>query len=298
MDGSIIVPGLAPEMTNDAYHSSAGTSKSALDDMAPPNAPIHYWHNRINPDREQEEKTPALILGDAIHKAVLEPDLMEKHFITIPEDAPKRPSISQINAKKPSLESQGAIAYWRDFQVEAAGKIIMKPDDMQMVMDVRDAVHRHPLAKGLFTGGKAEQTYFAIDPTTSELIKCRVDYDRLEDVGMFVDLKTTEDASPEGFGRSANKYRYHVQGGWYPHVVHSAYQQTGIVESFVFVAVEKSPPYAIGVYYLEPDWAADGLDEGMEDLRRIKACRDANHWPDFAEQALPLQRPTWTRHRA
>jgi hypothetical protein len=278
-------------MSNDDYQKSPGISKSMLDDIAEPSCPLHFWAKHIDPDRAPEERTPALILGDAIHKAILEPDLVSQHFVEIPEEAPKKPSIAQVNAKSPSIESVGAINYWRDFRAENEGKAILKPEEMKLVLACRDAIHRHPVARGLFSGGRAEQSYFAIDPETGAVIKCRLDYDRLETEGMIVDLKTTEDASPAGFGHSATKYRYDVQGVWYPDVLHAAYGQT-FVQQFVFVAVEKNYPHAIGVYYLDPSDIPPAREAARRDKNLIVQCQSAGHWPDFGEdpQALSINK--------
>lgn len=272
-----VAPGHYPDMTNDAYQSGPGVSKSHLDDVA--ESPLHYFARRLDPNREPEVRTPALILGDAIHKAVLEPDLLKQNFAVW--DGPPR------NTKEGK-------AAWAEFLPTTLGKTVLSKDDYSTVIGVRDAAHRHPVARGLLVGGQPEQTYYSTDPETGELIKCRIDYDRLAYDGMMVDLKTTEDASPGGFGRSAANYRYHVQGGWYPHVV----AQRGIVaENFIFIAIEKSPPYAIGVYYLEPEAAHLGMVEARRDLERIVECRKSGVWPDYGFEPQPLQLPEWKKRQ-
>lgn len=290
MNASNIAPGLCPDVSNDDYHSGPGVSKSHLDDIAPEcgNSPKHYWAKRLNPEREPEVKTEAKILGDAIHKAILEPDELARHFVTVPPDAPKRPSITQINALKPSLESQGQIAYWRDFNREHVGKLVLKPAEMKTVIACRDAIHLHPQAKLLFQEGSPEQAYYAIDPETGELIKCKLDYDRLEVAGQGVDLKTTESAEPFAFGRSATKYRYDVQGTWYPDTIHAAYGP-GIVEEFIFVAIEKDFPHAVGIFPMDAMDVPAARSLARRDLARIRQCRESGVWPDFAEERSPLR---------
>jgi hypothetical protein len=282
--------GHRPDLDNDAYHAAPGLSKSKLDAIAPPSTPLHYWAKHVDPNREPEKKTEALILGDAIHKAVLEPDLVAQHFVEVPADAPKKPSIAQINAKNPSAESRGSIDYWAGFNAEHKGKIILKAEEMKMVLRVRDTVHRHPVAGGLFAGGRAEQSYFAIDPDTGLLVKCRLDYDLLEQEGTVVDLKTTISAAPRAFGYSATDYRYDGQRVWYDDVLFNAFGER-VVEQFVFVAVEKEWPHAIGVYYHDP--APTEMAEVRAELRRdallIQKCHETGYWPDYAEEPQRLR---------
>lgn len=291
MNGNFFAPGHYPGMSNDAYHSAPGVSKSKLDAIDPESgfSPLHYWHKHVRPDREPEVRTEALILGDAIHKAILEPDLVDAHFIVVPEDAPRRPTKAQLNAKKPSLESKGAIDYWRDFTAEHAGKEILKRDQMDIVLGCRDSAWANPQVSNLLSAGEAEQSYFAIDAETGALTKCRLDWSRLEIDGGVVDLKSTEDASPRGFSYSARKYRYDVQDPWYRDVLAAAHQGVDVVEYFSFIAIEKEPPHAIGIYYLEPEEVKAGRELARRDLELIIRCEREGRWPDFSERPQPLR---------
>lgn len=62
------------------YHAYDAISASGLTLMA--RSPAHYRHRRDNP----EPGTPAQQLGEAIHLAVLEPDLFEARITTLPAD--------------------------------------------------------------------------------------------------------------------------------------------------------------------------------------------------------------------
>lgn len=295
---SDIVIGLNPGQTNEEYHGSEGVSKSKLDDISPElrKSPKHYWAKHIDPEREPEKRTDAKILGDAIHKAVLEPDLVSEHFVVLPPDAPARPTKQMLEAKKPSLESIQRQNWWADFQAEHGDKTILTADQFKTILGCRDAVHTHPIARGLFSGGNAEQSFYARDPQTGALIKCRLDYDRLEKEGMIVDLKSTLDASEDGFGADARKYRYDVQGWWYPNVIHTAYNDFDIVRHFVFVPVEKEWPHAVGVYHMTAELVPAAEAMARRDLGLIIDCMARDEWPDFSTRDAP-SRPLAIRRR-
>lgn len=262
------------QCSNAEYHSGPGISKSHLDCIAG-KSPLHYWHKYLNPDREPEEPTPAKVLGSAIHSIILEPDLFDEEF-----------------AINPGIErrSNAGKAEYAAFLAENAGKTIITDEQAQACYAVRDAVHRHPLARGLLQSGKAEQSFYAIDPETGELIKCRIDY--LPDNGsMIVDVKSTEDASPGGFGKSAANYRYPLQTAWYQDVLDACVGEHP--EHWVFLAFEKEPPYAIGVYFADPVDVQRARVAGRRDLQRIVEHKRAGVWPDYGTEALPLQLPTW-----
>lgn len=268
------------EMTNDEYHAGPGISKSHLDAIHS-GSPLHYWYKYLNPERVPQEPTAAMVFGTAVHTAILEPDLLSTEIIKSPEF---------------DRRSKAGKAEYEAFQTEHAGKIVLSPDDFDACLAIRDAAHHHPVAGGLLQGGKAEQSFFAIDPATGELIKCRTDY--IHDSGaMIVDVKTTEDASPGGFGRSSANFRYPVQTAWYNRVLDTLYGEHPA--TWVFLAVEKKPPYAIGLYYIEASANGDLLERAdiaaQRDLQRIVDHKRSGQWPDFAIEPMPLELPGWSR---
>jgi hypothetical protein len=74
-----------------------------------------------------------------------------------------------------------------------------------------------------------------------------------------------QDASPSGFARSIATFRYHVQASHYLTGLHGA-------ERFVFIAVEKTAPYAVAVYELDAAAMAAG-DEHGRDMRVIATAK-------------------------
>lgn len=262
------------DCTNDEYHGGPGVSKSALDVIAK-GSPRHYWAKYIDPNRVRQEPTPAMVLGSAVHAAILEPDSFTSEYVANPGF---------------DRRTKAGKADYEAFQLEHAGKTILTDEQMQTCFAMRDAVHMHPVAAGLLTCGKAEQSFYGIDNETGELIKCRTDY--LHDSGaMIVDLKTTEDASPDGFGKSAANFRYPVQTAWYRHVMDSAFGEHP--QHWVFLAVEKSPPYAVGIYFAQPEDVQRAMVAARRDLKRIVECKRSGHWPDYGAAALPLSLPAW-----
>lgn len=262
------------DCSNEQYHSGPGISKSHLDAIADA-SPKHYWHKYINPDREPQPPTPAMVLGSAIHAAILEPDIFASQYVA-------DPGISRrSNAGKAEFEA---------FQAENRGKTILTDDDFQTCLAVRDAVHTHPVAAGLLQGGVAEQSFYAIDDETGELIKCRTDYLAGD---LIVDVKSTEDASPNGFGKSSANFRYPMQVAWYRHVMRMAFGEAP--PHWVFLATEKKPPYAVGIYFPMPEDVERSMAAARRHLDRIVEHRRSGHWPDYATEVLPLSLPTWWR---
>ena len=94
------------------------------------------------------------------------------------------------------------------------------------------------------------------DPETGIECKGRIDY-YVPARRCAVDVKTTEDARIDAFRRTVGRYGYHRQDAMYRDglaVVGEA------IEHFVFLAVEKTAPYGIGIFSLDIGSVAKGRD--------------------------------------
>jgi hypothetical protein len=264
-------------LTNEAYHQGPGISKSHLDVAAV--SPAHYWAAYVDPNRAPREATPAMVLGTAIHTAVLEPDLFLPQYV-------QEPDISR--------RSNAGKAEYADWVQANTGKTVLTDAQWKAALGVRDAVLRHPEARKLLASGAAEQSFLAVDEQYRELVKCRTDW---LDWGALriVDVKSTDDARPEQFIRSVLTYRYHVQQAWYEDVISQALGEEP-PRTWVFLAVEKTPPYAIGLYTLPSALVQAGRAQARMDLARIVNCRMLGAWWDFASAGpVELALPAWLR---
>lgn len=195
---------------------------------------------------------------------------------------------------------------WSDVQAQwlenNADKIALKEDEYDQVIAMRNAAFAHPSAsKVLRKPGLAEQSVYWADPETGELCRCRPDFWAAE-AGIVADVKTTDDASPEGFGQSIKKWRYHVQHPMYLDGCNQAIEQAGLdlpeQRYFVFIAIEKKPPYNVGAYVLDDDSVSVGRAEYRGNLQTYAACRQNDEWPGFADAIETVSLPEWYIRRA
>lgn len=264
------------DMSNEEYHAAPGTSSSHIKEIIDKSL-LHFWHKHINPDREPEPRKKHFDFGTAAHAAILEPD-----------------RIGEVCAVSPpfNLRSPTGRAERDKFAEENPDRAILLPDEYQAVLAIRDRVHTHPVVSGLLTGGRAEQTFFAIDPETGELIKCRPDY--LHDNGFaMLDVKTTADASQHEFGRHSGNLAYDISVPWYFDVLKALYGETP--KHFIFLAIEKDPPYAMGLYYAQPHDIERARIAARRHFLRIVEAKRTNYWPDYASEVLPLVLPGWVK---
>lgn len=265
--------GMVDALSNEAYHAAPGVSKSMLDVVA--RSPAHYYARFLAPERLPHEPTPAMRLGTAVHAAVLEPERFAAAYFAAPEGIDRR-----TNAGK---------AAWAQAIADNVGREMLTAEDYAVCMEISSAIRKHRIAGGLLRSGMAERSFFAKDTETGLIRKARPDW--ITDGGIAVDVKTTDDASPAAFGRSAANFRYDVQAAWYLDAVGMAVGESP--SQFVFIACEKAPPYAIGVYFIEAQHIETGREKARRDLLRIAECQAAKAWPDYGNEVMPLLLPAW-----
>jgi hypothetical protein len=247
----------------------------------------------LDPNRKPREETPAMMIGTAIHAAVLEPDKFAADYVVLPDDRPRRPTSIQLNAKKPSDETLAAIDWWDRFTEANTGRVVITGEDYAACQAIAAQVRTHPAARALFRDGKAEQSAFWIDPETKVLCKARPDWMM---PGAILDVKSTENASLSAFQRSVVSWRYHVQAAWY---LDGLAQATGErVEAFIFCCFEKKPPYAAAFYYADADMIELGRREYRQALRVYADCLSADKWPGYTNEILPISLPVWVLNAA
>lgn len=112
------MPILTPDqLPISVYHSSAPAwlSKTSIMDYI-----VHgpAWWNLAYIQRQPVRSTPDGVLqGNMLDCYLTEgEEAYRARFVAVPEDAPKRPTKAQRNAKKPSPETVDAIAYWEQFE--------------------------------------------------------------------------------------------------------------------------------------------------------------------------------------
>jgi len=260
-------------LTSQNYHAdTTHVSKSGLDLIN--HSPLHYWHKYLNPNREPEEEKPALIFGRLAHTLMFEPEKFERDFVESPK-FDRRTKEGKAGHEAFSLSVNGRTPVLADAIIEA-----------QMLVD---AAKLHPNVDALLAmPGQAETVFVWQDAETGVMCKCRPDW--VTEDGWILDLKSTTDATPEAFGRSAFNYRYHVQASYY---IDGYYAATGNTpKGFVFIAVEKEQPNYVAVYYATDEQIELGRIAYKKDLQVYAECKRTGIW-NAPAPAKPLQLPAY-----
>lgn len=255
------------------YHSARSIiSKSALDRFA--RSPLHYRYHMTAPPEPTAEWQA---IGHALHTNVLEPDLFDRKVLEIPDfGSLRKPDIRAIRQ------------HW--MENEGAGKTLLTAGQLMLVEAMGDAVRSHPaVAAMLDARGEPEVTALWTCPETGLPCKARGDWVS-QMRGVLLDLKTAESAAPDAFRRAVISHRYHVQDALYSR----AFEENGQdIAHFVFVVVEKEPPYAVACYQLDDTARMKGEELYQHELRALRACIDADRWPGYGDKVMDLSLPGW-----
>lgn len=223
--------------------------------------PFHFRY-AMDHDREQ---TKSMAFGSAVHAYILEPDIFRQRYAIAP--------VCDRRTKAGREE-------WEDF-IDLCSETGAEPitaDDMMIVNEMAAALKHNPMAVMLLTG-KHEQEFYWTDPMTEEKCKCKVDcITNFNGEPYIVDYKTTDSCEDGHFERSAVKYGYQFQAGMYSEGV---FQTTLTEHRFAFVAQEKTAPYAVRVYFCDPEWVKRGYDKFRELIGIYHQCNETGIWPGY-----------------
>lgn len=275
-------PGIFDGLPAEQYFAVEAMSQSGAKKMR--QSPLHYITERS----QRRAPTPAMQLGTAIHDAVLEPHAFDARVMCLPADAPGRPTSRQINAKKPSPETVECIAWWREFEARRGDRILLDQDDFDTVRRCADAVHAHPAARELLAGAVVEQSMFWVDARYKVPCKARVD---ARNHGLLIDVKSCEDASPEGFAKQIANFDYHAQAAHY--ISGDEHLLDASPQGFVFIAVEKEPPRAVGVYLLPGEAVMAGGHLMDIALSRYAEALASGEFRAYADTVETIRLPRW-----
>lgn len=262
--------GIFHDLPAETYHAAPGVSHTMLKHMHPTPAHLQAYL------QEKPEPSAAMILGSLVHSLVLEP-----------ERPLPRLAIKPAEMKFTTREGKA----WRDEQ-QRAGKLIITEAEFKTLLGCVSAVSKHTVCREIFAHGQSEvsvfQKFFNLDNTV--LRKARLDF--VPDGNALVDVKTTQDASPEAFAKEIVSYRYHTQAAYYLDIWNDATERP-FKQCFLFIAVEKVPPYLVAVYNLDIQAIEKGRAENHADLCTYMACAERGEWPGYAQEIVNLNLPPW-----
>jgi TPR repeat protein len=242
--------------------------------LLPPNCPALYHHWAATGSRRTREfdlghAAHTLVLGTGARLVVVEAD----NWLT-----------KAAKQQRDEARADGAVPILRGEYDQAKA--------------IAAAVLQHPIASALFNPdrGKPEQSLFWVDEETGVWRRARLDW--LPDAGrgrlIVPDLKTTLSAEPSHLAKALANYGYYQQAAWYLDGVGAL--ELGPDPAFVFVFVEKTPPYLVTVAEADADALHWGRVRNRKALDLYRRCKQTGHWPGYSDDVIPLSLPGWAAY--
>lgn len=265
MERKVYQPGIY-DITNEEYHKSAGISRSGLWELK--KSPYHY-QQRYLVDSPKSEPTPDMILGSLVHKMVLEYNKIWEDFVLKPDDINRRTNAGKIEYN-----------LWLSAN---SSKMIITQEQYDLAHRMMDSVLSDKTANQLLGDCDMEKSiYFEHLGVT-----CKARPDAMKD-GLLIDLKTTNDASYRSFQRSSVDCGYFLQAAMQKQALKALGHP---FDNFIFIAVEKKPPFAVVIYIMDDEAIDFGEYQFNLLLQKYMQCYETNFWPSYTCKKLLI--PSW-----
>lgn len=261
------------DMPAEQYHGIDCASRSDLFPLTQGQTLAHVRESMNTPN----VATPAMQIGTALHTYTLEPENFDNEIVEA-LDLPRR-----SNADKATHEQ---------FAEQHAGKVILKPSDMQLVQSMGASINAHDAAHRLLTLDSVREASTLWTETKVNDLRCKARPDIIIESGLhtLVDVKTTQDASPQGFAKSISNFGYHFQAAWY---LRGCNALNIDVTNFIFICVEKAPPHCVAVYSLAVEVIARAHELLADPVERMAQAYASNKWAGYSQHIEDIALPTW-----
>lgn len=259
----ITAPGYIAGMPAEIYHAHDSISNSGLKLIG--RSPAHFKYGA------EREATRAMVVGSALHMAILEPNLYRDTYVRL-HGAENRVCAEYKEAKKEFGEDR-----------------VLVKSECEKIEGIAASLFKS-FPSELSVPGATELSGFSTDPETGVI--CRHRFDKLMQNNVAIDIKTTIDARPDAFSSSIQSYGYHMQAAFYSDQFEWITGEK--LNGFLFLAVEASAPYACKMYRLDHESMEIGRAIYRKYLKKYAECRNANEWPAYGNNKIDeIGIPAW-----
>lgn len=304
------------ELSNEAYHAETEhISGSSLVEIIQ-GSPAKWKFKQRNNDSK------ALKFGTLSHTMILEQDVFDKEYLRatdldsieglITSQSGLSAALKKVGVAGTSGKGYGELVEmmyrsgedwpvkWLIEQQESAqalveGKELVSAADYDKVVAMREVLCNIPAYNAIVNSETAQKELSIFGEILGVGVKIRIDHvDVVDGVVMINDYKTTADASPEGFGKSAFSHGYLAKMALQHDLFVRAFNEKRKVVVGL-LAQEKVEPYLPMRYTLTDEQLRIGRLQYLEALATYKKCKELDVWPGYSngvtEQDLLV--PEW-----
>lgn len=261
------------EQSDPSYRSDPAFAQSHVKHIL--KSPAHY----LAATKRRFAPTLSMQIGSALHCLVLEgKEQFDRDFILKPDG---------INL---------ATKEGKDWKAEAGKKTVLSRSDQYASWD---AVHG--MAESLqrlewFNPSQADyRKYNELSLYwTADGVACKARLDRLvleKDRALVLDLKTTDSIDSKKFlSKVLGDMNYLFQSAWYTEATEAAFK---VPASFIFIGIERTPPYATRVFEVSSEMLAEGRRQTCRARQLLLDCMSTNNWGPPPIEYETMELPIW-----
>ena len=265
------------------YYDRPELSQSKLKELK--QSPKHFWAKYIDPLRELEAESDELKFGKALHTFLLEKNTFENKYIVTP---------------KIDKRTKEGKAQYADFLLQSENKELMDESDMMAIKKMVENFYSKNMSKILQCNGLFEHELYWKDKELNIDCKAKPDFfiepNNIFKNGLLLDVKSTQDATPDIFARSIDKYGYYNQAGFYCNAVKQIYK-TEEYPQFIIIAMEKKSPFEISFFEMDTLAVELGIEENKRLMALYKKCMDSGIWGGYPDELHAIGLPVWAINR-
>lgn len=289
-DGKPIAdPGIYRRVSMDAYHGQLtvgpSISSSGLREIEN-KSPLHYWATSyLNPERPEEDSTPALDFGRAVHTLLLSEEGFREDYVVRPEKYE-----DDKGNWKPWSGNAIVCKEWLEAR-KAEGKTVLLKSQVEDIHGMAERISKSQIAVDLLRG-RIERSIVTKD-RTGVYLKSRPDSIPADTI--IADLKTCSDASQLAIGRSIINYGYLQQMA----LAITSLEAVGPskVNEAVLLFVETTYPYAFNIKPLDNSDIYTAMRLNRRAIDTFARCLAEEDWPTYSDSTFTWSAPKWWSDR-
>jgi len=268
--------GAVEDLANANYHELKSYWSSTDLKYMHANSPTHFKALYLDQTIKRKEPNSAMILGSLVHCLVLKPEDFPNEFFVLPE----------LNLR--TNDGKKAMA---DLMAENVGKYPVTEEMLLEANAMRASIFNNKEASIMLEAIRKEVSFFWECPYSKLLMRAKIDACSSK---CMVELKTTHDASPEGFARHAYNMNYDLS---LTHYKQGIARIMDVEPEAFFIVVESAPPYVCQVYKVGESFKETGHVKWISAVDRMTNGLKLNKWPGYTSDILgevsTIEAPPW-----
>jgi ATP-dependent exoDNAse (exonuclease V) beta subunit len=276
---SLSKPGIYKGIPFDEYDQINAVNGSLLEYFqAPKGCPAKAREYMLN----RPESTKAQDFGTLCHTALFEPEKINTEY-----------SIAPVCDKRTKEGKE----LWNKHLENSKGKIVVDADQMKQAHAIADSAMSLEIMQKAMSSPRMAEVVVVWREDNGVMCKARLDLvANIDGFTYVIDLKTTgKTADAYSFSKVINDYGYHRKAAFY---LRGLNKIAPTDRKFVFVAMEKKPPYCCSAFDLDNLSLDIGLQESLANLERYKWCSERNVWPSYKKGLQTISLPNWALKNA